>query len=585
MSTSTEQLDVSAAPPARPLWPLLLALMVWLVVAGASLAYSISQTGGRLVYGLDDAYIHMALSANFARSGTWGINPGEFAAASSSPLYTLLLAGCYAVGGVGTWAPLVIGAVSAASVVVLCWYALAPFLRDARWLAAALVGIVLATPLPYLTTLGMEHPLHVALAMAFVLSCGRLGAGVARIRARTRAERRSAIRETASGEGAVTVWGSDEGARPGETEEVESRRRMLVAACVLAALMTACRFEGLFVAFPAALLLLARRRYGLAVAVGLAAWAPVAAYAAYASAHGGAWLPNSVLLKGQTPAAGQAGSHPLDFLASACRLALRDPRLLVLAAGSVAALVILRRDPRPQAGAARAVLFVSACAAVIHMELAGPGYRYAAYLVCLMLVGWVMAANLLLTKQGLRDERTVRRPCRALARCFVLATAALAVHAGFAATRRATAGPREVYRQQFQMAQFLNERFPGAAVAVNDIGAVSFLGRGRVIDLWGLGTQRVFDARRRGEWNPAVTRQICDAEHVRLAIVYDFWFPEGLPASWRRAGQWTSPPTTVVGGPTVTFYATSETDRRELVEALRLFKDKLPSDVRTTLAE
>ena len=49
-------------------------------------------TGGITMYPLDDTFIHMQIAKNLAFHHTWGIVPGEFASASSSLLYTLILA-------------------------------------------------------------------------------------------------------------------------------------------------------------------------------------------------------------------------------------------------------------------------------------------------------------------------------------------------------------------------------------------------------------------------------------------------------------------------------------------------------------
>ena len=52
----------------------------------------LKQTGNVFSYPVDDVYIHMELAKNLAVHNTWGINPGEFGSASSSPFYTVLLA-------------------------------------------------------------------------------------------------------------------------------------------------------------------------------------------------------------------------------------------------------------------------------------------------------------------------------------------------------------------------------------------------------------------------------------------------------------------------------------------------------------
>ena len=46
---------------------------------------------GEFTYPLDDPHIHLRLGANLAH-GTLGMNPGEFASASSSPIWPVLIA-------------------------------------------------------------------------------------------------------------------------------------------------------------------------------------------------------------------------------------------------------------------------------------------------------------------------------------------------------------------------------------------------------------------------------------------------------------------------------------------------------------
>ena len=71
--------------------PLLLALVAFLVSLAAALRAGLRATDGHLIYSLDDAYIHMAVAKNLARSGVWGCTPFHFSSSSSSLLWTLIL--------------------------------------------------------------------------------------------------------------------------------------------------------------------------------------------------------------------------------------------------------------------------------------------------------------------------------------------------------------------------------------------------------------------------------------------------------------------------------------------------------------
>src|SRR4051794_11145603 len=52
----------------------------------------LGYTGGIFSYPLDDTFIHMQVAKNLALHGNWGINGHDFGSASSSPLYTVILA-------------------------------------------------------------------------------------------------------------------------------------------------------------------------------------------------------------------------------------------------------------------------------------------------------------------------------------------------------------------------------------------------------------------------------------------------------------------------------------------------------------
>ena len=121
----------------------------------------ISAFAGHLVYAHDDPYIHLAIARTLATTGTWGIAPGEFAPASSSPAWTTLLALLWAVGIRGVEVPLWLNVIGALVVLwtarrcleVLC----KPGRPDTLSTVALLVSMVLVVPLPTLAFIGMEH--------------------------------------------------------------------------------------------------------------------------------------------------------------------------------------------------------------------------------------------------------------------------------------------------------------------------------------------------------------------------------------------------------------------------------------------
>lgn len=237
-------------------------------------------TGQFVASPLDDAYIHLGLARDLAEHGTWGVNPGEHASASSSPLWTALLAAGLSIFGFSEAAGLALSLLSGALLIG----AAAATLRDEghpeRAVAAGLALLILAVPLPFLVALSMEHVLHAALALLLVRAA------------------------------------TGEAARPG--------RVLLLSA---AAAMT--RYESGFLAGALAIVL-AGERPRIAAASALGAALAITAFGLYSLGQGAMFLPNSVMLKavagrvwGESLGAGVAEGAPLLLIAVAASLGAR----------------------------------------------------------------------------------------------------------------------------------------------------------------------------------------------------------------------------------------------------------------------
>ena len=66
-----------------------IALLFLFLSIGFNLYFSFNRFN-ELVYPLDDAYIHMAISKNLQQHGVWGVTRHQFSSTSSSILFTLL---------------------------------------------------------------------------------------------------------------------------------------------------------------------------------------------------------------------------------------------------------------------------------------------------------------------------------------------------------------------------------------------------------------------------------------------------------------------------------------------------------------
>jgi hypothetical protein len=504
------------------------------VAVALLLRAALAHTGGRLVYALDDAYIHMAVARNLAEHGVWGVTRYVFTSSTSSLAWPLLLAAADLVVGVRESTPLVLNLLFAAIAIPLADRLLRgapPALR-----AAALIALVLLTPLPVLVLAGMEHTLQIA-AVLWLFD---------RVRAVGEAP-------LPSGAGAL-AW--------------------LAAA---AALATAARYESLFLVVPAVVLLALDGRVRAALAAGIGGLLPVVAYGAVSVAQGWPPIPNSLLLKRATfDVAGLPGV--VDRLGGhAVRTLAETPHLLVLLAA-----VLVLSAVRPTGHVVRRwdALFVVATA--LHLQLAGVGwlFRYEAYLV---------AIGIVLVARHLADAGTVAaglaRTARvSLALAGVVAAVPLLTRAA-QAIREGPAAVKNIYEQQYQMGLFLRELPPGATVMANDIGAISYLADVRLVDLYGLATQATARARRASGVDRELLARLAAENPPAAVVVYRSWFADSLPADWIEVATWKVPDKVVVADRTVSFYATGAEAASRLGAALVAFQPRLPATVTSRVAD
>jgi hypothetical protein len=500
-------------------------------------------TSGRLVYALDDPAIHLSLADNLLRHGTWGVEPGRFESASSSPLWTLLLAGWSAVSPHAELGPLVLNAAAALAVVAVLG-ANQTVLRPSRrrpldaLAVAVLVTVVLF--LPGLTVVGMEHTLHMALVLGAVVLLHRRSEGE-RVR--------------------WPAW----------------------LPYVLLALATLTRVETAFVAAGLAAAELARcapgwgpdggtapagravRRAGL---VALAAALPLALLGGWTRLMGQGWLPSSILAKSQTD--DQALQH--SFVRAALNRLTTDPLLVCLVLVAVGGLVLAWRQGRRFTYPA--VAFVTAT--VLHAAFARMGWyeRYQAYLVLLGVYAALQLAAATLGPQR-RRERPALIPVLVLASLLFTATKV-------SLTADAPRAVADTYEQRFQAALFLDRYYAGQPVATGELGYVSLLHEGPVTDLFGLGDHEVLEQRRASHTPPPAGywADLARRRGFEVVAVYPSTLGEDTPAEWTLAGEWRLTRRTVTAyEPTFQFWATTSGAIGPLQDHLRDFAPELPPGV------
>ena len=469
------------------------AIALYLALVGILLWLSLARTGGTFTYAQDDPYIHLALARTLADHGVWGIRPTEFASASSSPLWTLLLAALWKLGAHAIWVPFALNVLTGVVLLIVAIRYVGQDFRPARTIGIT-CALVLITPLPTLAFIGMEHTLQVLLVVVFAWQAA----------------------ERLAGERSDWLWPS-----------------------VVAALMVATRYESLFLVAVVGAILLWQGKLLPAIVLGAAAAAPVVAFAIYSVSHGGLVLPNSVLMKsgpGRFSTFGAGLSAVASDWIAIRNLFLRPPQL-VLTIGTLVALLLVpaTRLATPARAVWLAVIFVGTSllhACLVKLEWF---FRYEAYLVALGLLAAADLSRLVEWPTGTPRKRSV--PLHpATVPLLVLLALPLGVRAlnALATTAPAT---RNVYEQQVQLARFLERFYPGRAVVVNDLGAVAWYSSSRILDIVGLASQPVADLKRRRALDAAALGRLADERGVVAIALYEEPF---APICQRPGSRWGS---------------------------------------------
>jgi hypothetical protein len=520
---------------------LIAALVLYAVLTGALAILSMGRNDGHLIYAFDDAYIHMAMAKNFAREGVWGVTRHGFTSTSSSPLWTLLLSAVFRLLGVRSILPLILNLLSGGMAIAAAHAFLARRGGPEALVFGGLVMLVLLTPLPSLALTGMEHSLHTGLMLLFVSL------------------------------GAAALVGGPAG------------KRSAAGLSLLAALLAATRYEGLFVIAVIAMLFLLRGRWRLALAIGAAAAIPALVYGAFSIGHGWFFFPNSLVLKPSTSDLSTAGGVA-EFLGKASgRRLWMSPHYLALFLAALAGVALYARRGREaleREGFWAALAFMGAV--LLHLQYVGVGwtFRHEGYLVGLGVI--VVTGAVMDHLSSMRGKEAAKHgwvkigiavACLlVLLGCFPLAKRAARV---IATTPQASIN---IYQQQYQMGLFLRKYYNGQSVAANDIGAISYLADLELLDLAGLASKEVATLLRDKAMDEAHVKPLTDARKTAIAVVYESWF-QGIRDDWVKAGEWKIRDNVICAQDTVSLWAVDPDQTASLKENLQAFAGQLPKAV------
>lgn len=504
-STTTEPalLPSDQLAPGTASAVLLLGTVAVAGIVGAELWVTKSKLG----FPLDDTFIHLRIAENLASGAGFGLNPGESLPASTSPLWVLLL-----------WVPALLGAnlmsaalvFSAMSYIVL-GYATARLAQrltrrsDVAWLAG--LGALLAGRLVWSSASGME-----TLTFA-VVSLLAVDAAIALDRIEEPKPRGSQV--------ALGVWlGAAALLRPEGT--------LLVGLFIVSTIVDMPRDA----AGNARIRWRPPPVWTLATFVAL-----LAPWVAFCAATTGSPWPTTVGAKmgflQRVPA--------LEFLASHAREVFESSPLLAIfwPLGLFVALRALLRDFGSRLVISWSLALPIAAAVLLPVR----DYHHGRYLMPLLPFAAIVGAlGVAWIWEKVARAPAALKPIRRITFLILLAGG------GYGAVKFAMllgANVAEINDLQVHVGLWASQRTPpNARIAACDIGAISYLGKRRILDLAGIATPEVtplLAGKRLGGEQDAVLWPILVREKPEYLALYPDWYPHITarpdlfePVYWRK---------------------------------------------------
>ncbi len=500
---------------------------------------------GLVVYPLDEAYIRMATAKNLADHGIWGLSLHEFASTSSSILFPILLAACFKMFGPQTIIPLVINLVIAIVFLISLqrWLQkqnITPFYQ-----LLITLTIIFLTPLHVMVVNGMEHALQILLCFWFIIE--------------------------------LCTWLSF------EKDATESSLSKYWRPYLYAFLLTAIRYEGLFLVAIAGIALLFQRKWIPAFLLVAAGLLPIILFGIYSMAHDGYFIPNSILIKSIIlPLNGERIGNFFKedivnrlFYLYPTRGAVATGRLLILLP-----LVYWHYYSKLKTNKLyRYILYAVLTATVLHLVFADANlyYRYEAYLIaCGLVVPAVLMSQLGIPLISIRKGG---------ARWIVAWTMIFLLYPlfsrGWAAHQETEYGFLHEYQYNYQAARFLHAYYNDATVVMDEVGMASFLSTGRKLDVMtGIVYKDITQTRIDGFTRVEYVNFLLKRDKPAIALIADKKYNPWLIQGWTKVAAWYTSYRLPLGETELDFYAVDPGAASALRANLKAFQGQMPPGIK-----
>ena len=460
-----------------------------------------------LVYCVDDVYIQLTIAKNLFLHNSYGINPGEFSTPSSSIIYPLILYSCFLVSGVNIYFPLIFNIVFANILLVFIYNIISDyFLQEKLKVAVTFFLISYINIYIYIFT-GMEHLFY---ALIFILFLNY---------------------------SLQYLFFS-----------VDKSKPKLYFIAILAFLLTAIRYEGIIILFLISALFFGKTKNKEGFLILFFGLLPVFIWGIFSAFNGAYFFPYSVILR-----ALYTNNQPNSlFFAILNRFywnlnGYYEAAIFIISIINLILIFIYKRYLFQSK-----ILFYSnliVCIITISQFIFVSSYfRYILHILIMNMLLLFINVYHILTK----NEKFIKN--NTIINLIIFILIILSVLITFRNINITSQAINNIYEQQIQTSNFINEFSKNEVVALNDIGAVSYYSNSKIIDLCGLSDKNVFKMKINKIYDKNFLMTYCDSNNTKLIIIYESWFDKMIPDKWQLIGKMFIKNNYICGDDNISFY-------------------------------
>lgn len=528
-------------------WSLIASLAILWVTISILFIEILNLNHLHFTYILDDTYIHMAMAKNFVEYGVWGVTKYGFSSSTSSILWVLLLSLIYKIVGVNDMAPFILNVVFVSAAVVLVYHIFNKCKFPQWYSFIVLLLMVFLAAIPILIFTGMEHCLQILVVIPFVYLSAKLLS----------------------------------------KDDIDNRDYLILVS--LGVLLTLIRYESLFLIGIVFLLFLLKRKYLHSVVLLGLSVIPMIIFGMISISNGWLFFPNSLVVKSVFIVGTDYlfSTEGLFMFAYLLKYNLDVYIYLVLFLFICLVFFVHYFNKLRSIWDFKSILLIIfILLTFVNLVLTLKSsinehfywfFRYDAYIIVLGLFIIAICLRKYIPENSLHFKR------ESIPRYIAIFLLILLVLSPFSlrlySLKYVPQASNNIYEQQYQMGLFLKEYYPGESIALNDLGAISYLGDVKITDLWMLGSMEMlpyFQSEQNN--NPDVLVSVAKSKNVQICLVYDQAY-KSTPPGWIKVAEWVISNNKVCSYDTVSFYATSPEEAQKLLNNLNSYSAQLPSDV------